>query len=53
MMGDRIDDRIVWVGIKAVYSGMIVERDDWEIAETFFNSVTRRVFTTVGVDKSG
>ena len=24
--------------------------DDWELAETFFNSVTRRVFTTVGID---
>src|SRR5207245_10081853 len=25
-------------------------RDDCGIAETFFNSVTRRIFTTVGVD---
>jgi len=36
--------------MKAVYSGLIAQRDDWEIAETFFNSVTRRIFTTVGVD---
>jgi isocitrate dehydrogenase kinase/phosphatase len=36
--------------MKAVFSGFITERDDWELAETFFNSVTRRIFTTVGVD---
>ena len=43
--------RLVWVSTKAVYSGLIHERDDCEIAETFFNSVTRRIFTTVGVDE--
>jgi isocitrate dehydrogenase kinase/phosphatase len=37
--------------MKAVYSGIISERDDWELAETFFNSTTRRIFTTVGVDE--
>lgn len=36
--------------MKAVYSGLIANRDDWELAETFFNSVTRRIFATVGVD---
>lgn len=49
-LGDRLHSRMMWVGIKAVYSGLIASRDDWEIAETFFNSVTRRVFTTVGID---
>ncbi|HEX6145208.1 MAG TPA: bifunctional isocitrate dehydrogenase kinase/phosphatase, partial [Acidimicrobiia bacterium] len=29
--------------------GLIAERQDWELAETFYNSVTRRVFGTVGV----
>lgn len=50
MLGDRLHSRMTWFGIKSVYSGLIASRDDWEIAETFFNSVTRRVFTTVGVD---
>ncbi|HUG74597.1 MAG TPA: bifunctional isocitrate dehydrogenase kinase/phosphatase [Acidimicrobiia bacterium] len=50
ILGDRIDDRIVWAGIKAVYSGHIAEDADWQLAETFFNSLTRRVFTTAGVD---
>jgi isocitrate dehydrogenase kinase/phosphatase len=49
-LGDGIDDRDTWTGIKAVYSGLIGDRDDREIAETFFNSVTRRIFATVGVD---
>ncbi|MGZ4147440.1 MAG: bifunctional isocitrate dehydrogenase kinase/phosphatase [Actinomycetota bacterium] len=49
-LGDAIDDRDTWTGIKAVYSGLIDDRDDREIAETFFNSVTRRIFATVGVD---
>jgi isocitrate dehydrogenase kinase/phosphatase len=50
LLGDRRDDRMVWAAMKAVYSGLIQERDDWELAETFFNSVTRKVFTTIGVD---
>lgn len=50
LLGERVNDHTVWVGIKAVYSGMIAARDDWEIAETFYNSVTRRIFATVGVD---
>jgi isocitrate dehydrogenase kinase/phosphatase len=50
LLGERIDDRLIWAGMKAVYSGLIADRDDWEIAETFFNSITRRIFDTVGVD---
>lgn len=50
LLGDRVADKMVWAAMKAVYSGLIQERDDWELAETFFNSVTRRIFTTVGVD---
>ena len=49
-LGDREQSRLSWVGIKAVFSGMITHRDDWDIAETFFNSVTRRIFATVGLD---
>ena len=33
-----------------MFSGLIEQRDDWELAETFFNSATRKVFATVGVD---
>ena len=51
LLEDRIRSRLVWVSIKAVYSGLIHDRDDCEIAETFFNSVTRRIFDTVGVEE--
>ncbi len=50
LLAERLHDKLVWVSMKAVYSGHIFPRDDWELAETFFNSVTRRIFTTVGVD---
>ncbi|GAB4497789.1 MAG: bifunctional isocitrate dehydrogenase kinase/phosphatase [Anaerolineales bacterium] len=50
LLGERSQDYLVWVSLKAVYSGLIAERDDWELAETFFNSVTRRIFATVGVN---
>jgi isocitrate dehydrogenase kinase/phosphatase len=49
LLGRRADDPLVWVAVKAVYSGLISDRQDWELAETFYNSVTRRVFGTVGV----
>jgi isocitrate dehydrogenase kinase/phosphatase len=51
-LGRRVSDRLVWASMKAVYSGLITGREDWELAETFFNSVTRRVFATVGVDRN-
>lgn len=51
LLGERAEDRRLWIGIKAVYSALIARRHDPEIAETFFNSLTRRIFTTVGVDQ--
>ncbi len=51
LLGTRADGRQLWVGLKAMYSTLIARRDDWEIAETFLNSLTRRRFTTVGVDQ--
>ena len=50
LLGERDEEKLVWASMKAVYSGLIAELHDWELAETFFNSVTRRIFTTVGVD---
>lgn len=49
-LGPRLQDRDLWVAIKAVFSSLIARCQEWEIAESFFNSVTRRIFTTVGVD---
>ncbi len=40
----------LWVEVKEQYRQRISVREDLELAETFFNSVTRRSFATVGVD---
>lgn len=42
--------REVWVEARSEYAQSIAWRNDSELAETFFNSVSRRVFTMVGVD---
>ena len=49
-LASRIDDRDLWKEIHAAYAAMVAERGDVELAETFFNSMVRRVFGTVGVD---
>jgi isocitrate dehydrogenase kinase/phosphatase len=51
LMGDRLEEKPLWVGSKAVYSSLITHCNEWEIAESFFNSLTRRVFATVGVNQ--
>jgi isocitrate dehydrogenase kinase/phosphatase len=51
LMGDRLEENPIWAATKAVYSSLIALSDEWEIAESFFNSLTRRVFTTVGVNQ--
>lgn len=50
MLGDRAGSRELWLDIKSAYARMISQRKDVELAETFYNSVTRRMLTTVGVD---
>ncbi len=51
-LGDCLHDKLLWGQIRAAYSKRIGTRRDAELAETFFNSITRRIFTTVGVDPS-
>jgi isocitrate dehydrogenase kinase/phosphatase len=52
LMGARLRERSVWAATKAVYSSLIAQSIRWEIAESFFNSLTRRVFATEGVDQA-
>jgi isocitrate dehydrogenase kinase/phosphatase len=47
---DAVMERTVWAAMKADHALRMAHRSDAELAETFFNSVTRRVFSTVGVD---
>jgi len=39
-----------WVAVKAAFAELAGDRVDAEIAETFFNSVTRRMQGTIGAD---
>jgi isocitrate dehydrogenase kinase/phosphatase len=50
LLNNQINDKETWVRIKTVYSALSGELEAWELAETFFNSVTRKIFATVGVD---
>jgi isocitrate dehydrogenase kinase/phosphatase len=52
LMADRLDHRPIWSATKAAYSALIAKSDRWEIAESFFNSLTRRIFATEGVNQN-
>lgn len=48
LLGDRRSDTTLWKSFKAEYAQLIARRHDRFIAETFFNSITRKIFNTVG-----
>jgi len=50
LLGRRIDDRPTWTALRAAYAQAIAGRGDVELAESFFNSFTRKIFHTIGVD---
>ena len=45
------DARSTWVGAQRRYIELLADRGDMELAETFYNSVTRRLFGVVGLDR--
>jgi len=50
LLGDSVRDKATWSAIRAAYHDRVLQRRDLKLAESFFNSITRRIFTTVGVD---
>ena len=50
LLGARLEDRPTWTAVRTAYEALIAGRADAELAETFFNSFTRRIFHTIGVD---
>jgi isocitrate dehydrogenase kinase/phosphatase len=50
ILEDAVMERTAWAAMKSDHALRTTHRPDAELAETFFNSVTRRVFSTVGVD---
>jgi len=49
-LGDDVHERAVWSSIKRRFDEMIDPLPDSEFSKTFFSSVTRKTFGTVGVD---
>jgi isocitrate dehydrogenase kinase/phosphatase len=47
----RRTDVALWTGIKHAYEALVARRPDSDFYNTFFNSVTRDLFGTVGVNK--
>jgi isocitrate dehydrogenase kinase/phosphatase len=50
ILQDAVMERTLWAAMRARHAFAALRRPDAELAQTFFNSVTRRVFSTVGVD---
>ena len=50
LLWTRLRETAIWAEVKGAYSSLIAGRPDWEVAETFLNSVTRRIFATAGVE---
>jgi isocitrate dehydrogenase kinase/phosphatase len=50
ILEDAVMERTVWAAMRTEHASHMRGQPDVELAETFFNSVTRRVFSTVGVD---
>jgi isocitrate dehydrogenase kinase/phosphatase len=51
-LGEDVHERALWSSIKRRFAELIETLPDPEFDKTFFNSVTRRTFGTVGVDSA-
>ncbi len=51
ILGRDATDRQNWITIKRIFAGLIAGRQNEDVAETFFNSVTRTLLKTVGIDR--
>ncbi len=51
LLNDRVTEHRIWAAAKLDYAVRVTSQDEQELAETFFNSVTRRIFDTVGVNR--
>jgi isocitrate dehydrogenase kinase/phosphatase len=50
LLGTEVADRERWAQVRGHYTTLRADRPNVELAETFYNSITRRVFNTVGTD---
>lgn len=49
-LGEHLTGRAFWADLKEAYAATILGRNDFELAQTWFNSLSRRVFGHDGVD---
>ena len=49
--GGRLREKDLWIAAKHQFSANIAGRSDEDVAETFFSSVTRKMLSTVGIDR--
>jgi isocitrate dehydrogenase kinase/phosphatase len=50
LLGERLKEKALWIELKAAYAERCHGQPAGEVAKSFFTSITRRVFGTVGVD---
>ncbi len=50
IMGDRVNDHALWNDIRSYFGDRLAKVPDAGFIRTFFNSGTRRIFDTVGID---
>ena len=50
LLSDRACDRSLWHDMKTAYGSLVDSQLNVELADTFFSSVSRRIFATIGVD---
>lgn len=53
LLGPDFQSLTAWMAIKASYAAAARERPAYEIAETFYNSVCRKVIGDIGADRGG
>ena len=51
MLGEHAQDQSVWKSAKSQFASIVTDRFDIDRAETFFNSVTRKLLSTVGINR--
>ena len=51
LLGRASFDRSTWIALKPIYARMIASDRTADIAETFFNSITRKMVQTIGLDR--
>ena len=50
LLGPHSTDRKIWIQLKKFFGERINDVPDGEFSKTYFNSINRRIFNTVGID---